>query len=263
MNMANTDTGKTGANYFRQLQLFDPSDFEEAATSRIPSDISLPPADDTLLFMTLRVSMTSRYEMPIVAPLAFVSFTDILAYHRLKRVNAKCILPHFYVCDKKIKQAFSNPMRTLEKLSQFDASISMDFSMTQEMSRPQKMYSSFLNKLWAAWLQSYGLNVVPNVSWPDEVEQDYWLEGWPKESVISVSSVGISHGDPAIWLRGMERVRETLKPTTVIRYGSKIPGETEDNCIYIKNDNNRLANGRQQLIQQDAQPRPGMETHPS
>lgn len=216
---------------------------QDGTTLTKPSD-SLSRTDDTLLFMTLRVTMTSRYEMPIVAPLERVSFTDILAYPRLKKVSAPSIIPHFYVCDKKIKQAFSHPMRTLKKLRQFNASISMDFSMTQEMSRPQKIYSSFLNKLWAAWLQSYGLNVVPNVSWPDEVEQDYWLEGWPKDSVICVSSVGISHGDPTSWLRGMERIRQILTPISIIRYGSKVPGEIEDKCIYIKNDNYRLANGR-------------------
>lgn len=245
VNVDNTETRNMGAHYFRQLQLFDPADFGMTDTPTSHSDISTLGIDDTLLFMTLRVTMTSRYEMPIVAPLVNLSFTDILAYHRLKKVSSQSTIPHFYTCDKKIKQAFSHPMRTLEKLRQFNASISMDFSMTQEMSRPQKMYSSFLNKLWAAWLQSYGLNVIPNVSWPDEVEQDYWLEGWPKNSVISVSSVGISHGDPATWLRGMERIRETLMPLSIIRYGPKVHGEIEDNCIYIKNDNNRLANGRE------------------
>lgn len=216
---------------------------EKTSLSRAASPLER--TDDTLLFMTSRVTMTEGYEMPIVAPLATLSFSDLRAYHRLKKDNLRDIIPHFYVSDQKNKQAFFHPFRTKGKLSRFDTSIATDFSMTQEMSRPQKVYSSFLNKLWAAWLQSYGMRVIPNVSWPYEYQEDYWLEGWPKNSIIAVSSVGISHGDVNGWLEGMERVWDELCPLHVIRYGSKVPEERTDNCTFIKNDNNRFANGRE------------------
>lgn len=121
--------------------------------------------------------------------------------------------------------------------------------MTTEMSRPQKIYSSFINKLWVAWLQSRGHQVIPNISFPNEYWEDYWLEGWPKNSVIAVNSVGvISHGNQKNWINGISRIQQELHPTLILRYGPKIPGEEQENCIYFKNDNNRIANGRKRCL---------------
>ncbi len=200
--------------------------------------------DSTLLFMTLCVTMTSDNEMPIVAPYTGVIPTDIRGIHRVKNMTAPHIAPHFFFSDDRIRQFFDNPFETEKILSQFQVSISTDFSMTMEMTRPQKIFSSFLNKLWAAWLQSRSHKVIPNVSFPDEYWENYWLEGWPKHSIIAVSSVGVlTHGNPEGWLKGMERIRKELKPLHILRYGPKIPGESTENCTYFDNDNNRSANG--------------------
>ncbi len=201
-------------------------------------------ADPTLLFMTLCVTMTSENEMPIVAPYNGKIPKDIRGIHRVKNMVVPQISPHFFFNDDRIRQFFDDPFGTEKILSQFDVSISTDFSMTTEMTRPQKIFSSFLNKLWAAWLQSRGHKVIPNVSFPDEYWKDYWLEGWPIHSIIAVSSVGVmTHGDPEGWLKGMKRIRQELKPLHILRYGSKIPGENIENCTYFDNDNNRSANG--------------------
>ncbi len=201
-------------------------------------------ADATLLFMTLCATMTSENEMPIVSPYTGVIPADIRGIHRVKNITAPYIAPHFFFSDDRIRQFFEDPFGTEKILSQFQVSISTDFSMTKEMTRPQKIYSSFLNKLWAAWLQSRGHNVIPNVSFPDEYWKDYWLEGWPKHSIIAVSSVRVlTHGEPEDWLKGVERIRQELKPLHILRYGSRIQGENTENCTYFDNDNKRSANG--------------------
>lgn len=200
--------------------------------------------DPTLLFMTLAVTMTSDNEMPIVAPYRVTCPSDIRGIHRLKNNVQRNIAPHFYFSDNLINRYFYRPFETEKIISRFDVSISTDFSMTMEMTRPQKIYSSFLNKLWAAWLQSRGHNVIPNVSFPDEYWENYWLEGWPKHSIIAVSSVGVlTHGNPEGWLKGVERIRKELEPNHILRYGPKIPGENTENCTYFNNDNKRSANG--------------------
>lgn len=201
-------------------------------------------ADPTLLFMTLCVTMTSENEMPIVAPYIGEKPTDIRGIHRIKDKGLRHIAPHFFFSDDSIRKFFDDPFGTEKILSQFEASIALDFSMTMEMTRPQKMFSSFLNKLWAAWLQSRGHKVIPNVSFPDEYWENYWLEGWPKYSIIAVSSVGVlTHGNPEGWLKGMERIRKELEPLHILRYGPEIPGENTESCTYFDNDNNRSANG--------------------
>lgn len=202
--------------------------------------------DTTLLFMTMAVSMTSKNEMPIVwAYTGDIPF-DILGIHRAVPRKLYHIAPHFYFDDSRILHYWNKPFETEKLLSNFKVSISMDFSMTNEMTRPQKMYSSFLNKLWVAWLQSRGHKVIPNISFPDEWQEDYWIERWPRHSVIAISSVGVlTHGNPKEWLKAVERIRKELQPIYILRYGPKIPGENEENCTYFANDNNRSANGWQ------------------
>lgn len=204
--------------------------------------------DDTLLFMTMSVTMTSENEMPIVTPYAGPIPKDILGLYRTSDSTPADTAPHFFFSDKKIRSFWNKPFATEKKLEKFNSSISLDFSMTAEMSRPQKIYSAFLNKLWAAWLQSRGHNVIPNVSFPNEYWENYWIEGWPKHSIIAISSVGVArHGNPELWLKGVERIRKELQPTHILRYGPIVPGESQENCIYFNNDNNRAANGRKRF----------------
>lgn len=230
-------------DYLKKGHLFDPDLYANAFEPK-PKNKSLTfldKTDGTLLFMTMAVTTTSRYEMPIVSPYTLALPQDIQGYHRLSTSSHRGIAPHFFLSDEKIKTYFSHPFRTEQVLSHFDCSIGIDFSMTKEMCHPQKINSSFLNKLWAAWLQSRGHNVIPNVSFPSEIYEDYWLEGWPKHSVIAVSSVGVpTHGDYEIWLAGMERIWKELAPLHVLRYGPVIPGEKTEKCTYFANDNNRV-----------------------
>lgn len=201
--------------------------------------------DSSLLFMTLAVSMTSENEMPIVSAYTDNIPLDIRGINRAVSKKLYHVAPHFYFDDARIFQYWNKPFETEKILSNFKSSIGIDFSMTNEMARPQKMYASFRNKLWVAWLQSRGHKVIPNVSFPDEWMEDYWLEGWPMHSVIAISSVGVMrHGNPKGWIESVKRIREELQPTHILRYGPHIPGENSENCTYFENDNFRSANGR-------------------
>lgn len=215
-----------------------------ATINHSPNENILEHKDSTLLFMTMAVTLTSQNEMPLVKAYVGEIPTDIRGLHRVASRGYLNLAPHFYFEDARIKQYWNKPFETEKLLSKFPCSIGMDFSMTNEMGRPQKMYASFLNKLWVAWLQSRGRAVIPNVSFPDEWREDYWIEGWPKHSVIAISSVGVlTHGNPDEWLKAVDRIRHELQPIHILRYGPMVPGEIRENCTYFANDNNRSAHG--------------------
>lgn len=123
-----------------------------ASNSDATIETILARKDATLLFMTMAVSMTSKNEMPIVRAYTGDIPTDIRGIHRAGPQKLYHVAPHFYVEDSRIMQYWNKPFETETLLSNFKVSIGMDFSMTNEMTRPQKMYASFLNKLWVAWL---------------------------------------------------------------------------------------------------------------
>ena len=92
--------------------------------------------------------------------------------------------------------------------------------------------------------------MIPNVTWSTPSSYDYAFTGIPKHSVIAINSTGII-GNPAaiyLWRKGYEEVLFKLKPTIIIRYGDKIPGEREGISVYYENLNLRnLRNGRKRI----------------
>lgn len=218
------------------------SDVAENSFSNL--DEILGHKDSTLLFMTMAVSMTAKNEMPMARAYTGNVPQDIRGCYRISSSEMSHIAPHFYLDDYVLKSYWEKPFETADFLSNFEVSIGMDLSMTKEMGRPQKEYASFLNKLWDAWLQSRGIKVIPNVSFPDEWWEDYWLEGWPQYSVIAVSSVGVTRrGNVEKWLKAFDRIRCELRPIHIVRYGPRLQGENAENCTYFDNDNNRAAYG--------------------
>lgn len=107
-------------------------------------DCRLNHRDATLLFMTSVVTLTEKFEMPIVAPYKDDIPSNIVGLHRLNNTAFSNIAPHFYFDDNRNLQYWNNPFETEKKLARFKYSISLDFSMTQEMSRPQKCTHLFV-----------------------------------------------------------------------------------------------------------------------
>lgn len=150
-------------DYLKNGYLFDPDLYVKAPEPKSKSrELKfLDKTDGTLLFMTMAITTTSCNEMPIVKPYTLALPSDIRGYNRLSVSSSRTIAPHFFLPDDKIKSYFGHTFRTEKFLSHFNCSIATDFSMTREMCRPQKVNSSFLNKLWTAWLQSRGHQVIP------------------------------------------------------------------------------------------------------
>ena len=128
-------------------------------------------------------------------------------------------------------------------LRRFWGIISTDFSVYADMTMPEVMYNSFRNKLLAAYFQSLGIIVIPNVSWSRPWSYGFCLDGFPKHSVIAINSTGIGRDafSTSLWMQGYEKVLETLEPLTIIRYGAKQDGEDESISVYFPNDNLRSA----------------------
>lgn len=76
--------------------------------------------------------------MPIVRAYTDSIPSDIRGIHRITSQQHHHITPHFYFDDSLILRYWNKPFETEKILSNFTASIGIDFSMTNEMSRQQK-----------------------------------------------------------------------------------------------------------------------------
>ncbi len=185
------------------------------------------------------VSFTSRYQMPLVQPYRGAIPDKILSFNRARGHAPNGAAIHFYIADSHFECIWNKPEAYLQMLQCFPFVISTDYSLYSDMLLPEVMWNSFRNKLICAWWQKHGVTVIPNVSWSREWSYDFALEGYPKESVISINSTGIGtdQKSKSLWLRGYERVLEELNPIHILRYGAPLDGEDKSISTFYRNDN--------------------------
>lgn len=190
------------------------------------------------------VSFSSRYQMPLVQPYRGEIPDKLISFNRARGHDPSGAAVHFYIADSFFECLWNRPKVYLNMLQCFPFVISTDFSLYSDMLLPEVMWNTFRNKLLCAWWQKNGVNVIPNVSWSKEWSYEFVIEGYPKESVISINSTGIGT-DPRskdLWLKGYEKVLEALHPTHILRYGAMQEGENFGISTYYKNDNFNGAN---------------------
>ena len=158
--------------------------------------------------------------------LRFCDFKDVKDHE-----NYIC---HFYYDDFKFISAWREPEKYIDKLRKFKAVIAPDFSLYTDFPRALQILACYRRQWCAAYWQSLGIDVIPDVIWGDKKSYDYCFLGLPKHSVVAVSTVGVSNdldwngqgGD--IFKDGYLEMMNRLEPTKVIFYGtmpSGLPGD--------------------------------------
>lgn len=177
--------------------------------------------------------------MPIVSAYNGPIPKSIVSFNRARALRSSSFGVHFYIVDTFFECVWNSPEKYLALLKSFPAVISTDFSLYSDMLKPEIMWNTFRNKLLAAWWQKNGVAVIPNVSWGREWSHEMCIDGYPKNSIISINSTGLRTdcSSKRLWLSGYEKVLEALHPSHILRYGAKQEGEDESISTYFKNDN--------------------------
>lgn len=189
------------------------------------------------------VNFTSKNQQPIVKPASGRVPKDIRALYRM-RTPMEDICPHFFTNDAHIEQVWTHPLRYIKVLQRYGWTIAPDLSLYINMVRNQKHWNAFRNKFLSAVWQRFGIDVIPAPSWGDMADIEFYLEGWPKQSLIALNSTGIGNNlrGQKQFMDGYEAVLDILQPTHILRYGTAFEGERVDISTYYTNDNRKEAN---------------------
>lgn len=186
------------------------------------------------------INFTSDHHQPIVKAYNGTIPEQIRAFHKIKN-KLDCrgkICPHFFTDDSQIEPLWTYLIKYLKIHMHIGRTLSPDFSLFTDMVDSQKQWNSFRNKFLSAIWQVFGIDVIPAPSWGDLNNMPYYMEGWPRNSIIAINSTGISKDKYArhIFVDGINMVVDILKPTHIIRYGDKMDGEPFELCTYFHND---------------------------
>ncbi len=154
---------------------------------------------------------------------------------------------HFFSNDYTFNSVLTSPGRYVEDLRKHEAIIAPDASQYMNMPPCVRFTNSYTNKAIAAYWQSEGLSVIPNVTWSDPDSYAYSVAGLPQRSIIAINSMGAMKYNISkyLWQRGYDYVVSYLQPALILRFGPKMPLENEANSIYIESEHlNRMRYGR-------------------
>ena len=179
-------------------------------------------------------SVTGEYDIPIIEPTKitennFIGFNEVLGS---KQNNCGV---HFFLDDYQFQRLWNTPDRYIESLQKFSCVLSPDFSLYADYPKALQIYNHYRKHWIGAYLQLYGIEVIPTICWSDEKSFEWCFDGEPIGGTVAVSSVGTQKNKivKELFLKGYKEMIERLQPETIIFYG-RVPEECKGNIINIK-----------------------------
>lgn len=130
---------------------------------------------------------------------------------------------HFYLDDYQFECFWNRPEVYFELLRGFDCVLTPDFSLYLDMPMVMKGWNVFRSRLLGQAMQCVGLRVIPTVSWAEPETFEWCFDGLPKDSTVSVSTIGVKKNKNAerIWKQGMDAMIDRIHPSCILVYGGK------------------------------------------
>ena len=197
----------------------------------------------------MQFPIESYYGMPRMEPTQTVG-DKMLRFMDWKEISdPENYIAHFYYDDYKFIAAWREPDKYLDRLRQFKAVVSPDFSLYTDFPRALQILSCYRRQWCGAFWQSQGIDVIPDVVWGDKESFDYCFDGIPKGGTVAVSTVGVKNDEDwnnkegDMFRAGYDEMLKRLEPTTILFYGSMIEG-CEGNIIRIPSYYEEKFNGQ-------------------
>lgn len=163
------------------------------------------------------------WQMPIIWNDNYVP-KDLIGFNYAKSSDRKDVGIHFYVDDYQFERIWSYPEKYVDVLKEYDCILSPDFSLYMDMPMPMKIWNVYRSRQIGAYYQREGITVIPTLSWAEEETYQFCFQGIPKESIVSISTVGVKQDENSleIWKDGTAEMIRQIEPKTILVYGGKI-----------------------------------------
>lgn len=158
----------------------------------------------------------------------------------------------FYEHDRSFERLWNQPKRYLNKLKKFCGIISPDFSLYRNMPLVMQAWNTYRGRALAHWMQSNGIEVIPNIRWGDERTFDFCFDGIETNSNVAVGTHGCIKraADKQYFKKGLKELIKQIKPKNIVVYRAapdEIFGEYRENGINIIQFDSEFAKSRKQV----------------
>lgn len=164
-----------------------------------------------------------KYQIPIIEKDNYIP-KEIIGFNYAKTNKEKNVGVHFYLDDYQFERIWNNPSDYLDILSEYECVFTPDFSLYMDMPMAMKLWNVYRSRLIGQFLQSYGIKVIPTISWAEQDTFEFCFDGILKGSIVSISTIGVKKDSESlnIWKNGVDEMIKKIKPSTILVYGGKI-----------------------------------------
>jgi hypothetical protein len=193
-------------------------------------------------------NVSDFWQMPIIKNNNFIP-SKLIGFNYAKTTKEKNAGIHFYLDDYQFERLWNKPEEYVDILKQYECILSPDFSLYMDMPMPMKIWNIYRSRLIGQYYQSQGIKVIPTLSWAEEETFEFCFEGIPKDSIVSISTIGVKKNKEAlkIWKAGVDELIRRIEPSTILIYGGKLDYDYGNiKVIYYENQvtERMIKNGR-------------------
>ena len=138
---------------------------------------------------------------------------------KMNDVNNKNKTIHFFTYDWIFENVYEKPEVTLEKLDQYYALLTPEFSMYSDMPLARQIDSVFKNRWCGAFFQKHGMRVIPTVCCAGSESYDFCFDGIEQGSVVAISTYCREEYKKE-FMKSYNKMLEMVKPSAIICYGT-------------------------------------------
>lgn len=187
-----------------------------------------------------------KYDIPQIEPVTTYPIGEFIPMNYANTAkNPADKIVHYFVDDYQFARYWNRPDDYINKLSQFAAVCSPDFSLYTDMPVAMQIYNHYRKHWLAAYWQFHGLTVYPTIAWSTPDSYEWCFDGEPVGGIVAVSSVGTQQNKESrqLFLLGYKEMMKRLNPSWVIFYG-KVPEECDWNVIRVAPHYNEIVKRR-------------------
>ena len=118
---------------------------------------------------------------------------------------------HFFTYDWMFESVYEKPEKAMEKLDQYYALLTPEFSTYKDMPLARQLDSVFKNRWCGAYWQKQGMRVIPTISWGSIPCMEFCFDGVEKGSVVAVSTYTREDNKKGFML-GYNKMMEIISP---------------------------------------------------
>ena len=133
--------------------------------------------------------------------------------------------------DNVLKRLWNDPLKYVAKFQGLFAVASPDFSVYPGMNPYEIEHNVFMSRWLGALWQSFGINVIPTISWADEDTYDVCFSGVEKSTIVIISTLGVDKNFD-MFISGFNEMKKRIKPKLIIVVG-KIYDEMEGEFLHF------------------------------